>query len=69
MFVSLPTGYGKSLCFGLLLHVFDLLRGKEKHSIALVVPAHSDNAGASCLFLRKGLSAHACAQTLHVKCM
>ena len=31
-------------------------------------PAHSDNAGAGCLFLRKGLSTRMCAQRLHVKC-
>ena len=67
MFVSLPTDYGKSLCFGLLPHIFDLLRGKEKHSIALVIPIHSDNAGAGCLFLRKGLST--CTQRQRVKCM
>ena len=67
MFVSLPTGYGKLLCFGLLPRVFDLLKGKEKHSITLVVLAHSDNAGAGCLFLRKGLSA--CTQRQRMKCM
>ena len=37
VFVSLPTGYGKSLCFGLLPRVFDLLRGVENRSIAVVV--------------------------------
>ena len=39
VFVSPPTGYGKSLCFGLLPRVFNLLRGKEKNSIAVVVSA------------------------------
>ena len=37
IFVSLPTGYGKSLSFGLLSCVFDALRGVEKKSIVLVV--------------------------------
>ena len=37
VFVALPTGYGKSLCFGLLPRVFDLLRGVEKQSVVIVV--------------------------------
>ena len=37
MFVSLPTGYGKSLCYDLLLTVFDTLRNRDKESIAIVV--------------------------------
>ena len=35
--VALPTSYGKSLCFGLLPCVFDLLRGVQNQ---LVVMAH-----------------------------
>ena len=37
VFVSLPTGYGKSLCYTLLSSVFDLLRGVKEKSIVLVV--------------------------------
>ena len=37
VFISLPTGYGKSLCYILLPRVFDLLRGAENKSIVLVV--------------------------------
>jgi len=37
VFVSLPTGYGKSLCYILLPRVFDLLRGVKNKSIVLVV--------------------------------
>lgn len=37
VFVSLPTGFGKSLCYILLPRVFDLMRGVEKKSIVLVV--------------------------------
>ena len=37
VFVSLPTGYSKLLCFGLLPYVFDALRGVEKKSIVLAV--------------------------------
>lgn len=37
VFVSLPTGYGKSLCFAILPAVFDALKGAEKASIVLVI--------------------------------
>ena len=37
MFVSLPIGYGKSLCYTLLPPVFDLLRRVKEKSIVLVV--------------------------------
>ncbi len=37
VFVSLPTGYSKSLCFALLPLVFDMLKGVEKASIVLVI--------------------------------
>ena len=37
MFVSLPTGYGKTLCFTLLPPVIDLLRGVKEKFIVLVV--------------------------------
>ncbi len=35
--VSLPTGYGKSLCFALLPVVFDILRGVQKHECIVMV--------------------------------
>ena len=37
VFVSLPTGFGKSLCYALLPLVFDRLRCRERASIALCV--------------------------------
>lgn len=37
MFVSLPTGYGKSFCFVLLPQVFDMMRGVDKASIAIII--------------------------------
>ena len=37
VFVSLPTGYGKSLCYVILPSVFDELRKSDKKSIVLVV--------------------------------
>ncbi len=35
--VSLPTGFGKSLCYILLPRIFDLLRGVENKCVIIVV--------------------------------
>ena len=37
VFVSLPTGYGKSLCYAALPYAFDQLRATSKPSIVIVV--------------------------------
>ena len=37
VFAVLPTGYGKSLCFGCLTLVFDQLLGKEGEDKSIVV--------------------------------
>ena len=37
VFVALPTGFGKSLCYCCLPYVFDKLRGFTNGSIAVVV--------------------------------
>ena len=37
VFVSLPTGYGKSLCYAALPYSFDELRATSKSSIVIVV--------------------------------
>ena len=37
VFISLPTGYGKSLCFALLPRVFDMIRGVDKASIPIII--------------------------------
>ena len=38
VFICLPTGYGKSLCFAILPHLFDYLRGHRDHlSIVICV--------------------------------
>ena len=35
--MSLPTGYGKSLCYVMLLRLFNMLRGTASTSIVLAV--------------------------------
>ena len=38
VFVALPTGYGKSVIFGILPAAYDILRGhRESKSIAIIV--------------------------------
>ena len=37
VFVALPSGYGKSLCYGCLLGAFDHLRRTKAKSVVVVV--------------------------------
>jgi len=37
VFVSLPTSYGKSLCYTLLQWVFDKLQGEKNTSIVIAI--------------------------------
>lgn len=58
VFVSLPTGYGKSLIFAMLPPLFDLLQGKSSRdsSIAIVVsPLAALMMEQKCTFSRMGL--------------
>jgi superfamily II DNA helicase RecQ len=58
IFVSLPTGYGKSLCFAILPSVFDALRGVETASIVLVIsPLISIITDQVASFCAKGIAA------------
>ena len=59
VFVALPTGYGKSLCYALLPLVFDRMRGLvEKTSIVMIVsPLIALVKDQSVSFTRKGISA------------
>ena len=57
VFVSLPTGYGKSLCYVLLPTIFDMLRRVDKASIAIVIsPLISLMKDQTAIFNQKGLS-------------
>lgn len=59
MFVSLPTGYGKSLCYALLPSIFNTKNGvTERTSICLIVsPLIALIKDQSCFFTQKGISA------------
>ena len=41
VFAALPTGYGKSVCFAILPHVFDILRGFSGSIVLCVSPLTS----------------------------
>ena len=36
VFVCLPTGFGKSVCYGILPKIFDLINGTASRSIVVV---------------------------------
>lgn len=59
VFVALPTGYGKSLCYALLPLIFDMRRGLvERTSICMVVsPLIALMKDQSISFTAKGISA------------
>lgn len=58
VFVALPTGFGKSFCYGCLPFVYDRLRGQCGSSIVLVVsPLISLMTDQVSRFLKMGLSA------------
>ena len=58
VFVALPTGFGKSLCYGCLPRVFDSLKGMENKSIVVVVtPLIALMKDQVATFTAKGLSA------------
>ena len=58
VFVSLPTGFGKSLCYGCLPRVFDSLEGMESKSILVVItPLIALVKDQVTTFTAKGLSA------------
>ena len=70
VFISLPTGYGKSLCFAILPLVFDSLRNVKQKSIVLVVsPLLSIIEDQIAKYTKKGLKAtFAGGEDKQVKC-
>ena len=67
VFVSLPTGLGKSLIYGLLPSVFDRLKGyMEPTSVALIVsPLASLMVDQKAKFLPRGISAESLGEIQH----
>ena len=67
VFVSLPTGFGKSLIYGLLPAVFDRLKGyREPISVALIVsPLASLMIDQKAGFLPRGISAEFLGEAQH----
>ena len=67
VFVSLPTGFGKSLIYGLLPAVFDRLKGyREPTSVALIVsPLASLMIDQKARFLPRGISAEFLGEAQH----
>ena len=57
VFVALPTGFGKSLCYGCLPGVFSKLRRKDKSIVIVVSPLTALMQDQVEFFKRKGLSA------------
>ncbi len=58
VFVCLPTGYGKSLCFALLPAIFDVIRRVLKKSLVVVVsPLNSLMQDQVSSYCAKGISA------------
>ena len=57
VFVSLPTGAGKSLCYGILPSVFNSLHKKEKSTVIVVSPLIALMKDQVDSFTRKGIKA------------
>ena len=51
----LPTGYGKTLCFGVLPLVFDLLRNTNTSIVAVVTPLVSIMQSMTAEYLSQGM--------------
>lgn len=61
VFVSLPTGYGKSLIYGLLPGIFNRLRGRDKSVVLVVSPLTALMNDQVASFTAKGIAAvHVC---------
>ena len=57
VFIVLPTGFGKSLCYGCLPLVYDTLGGKEGSIVVVISPLIALMKDQACKFSEKGLSA------------
>ena len=63
VFASLPTGYGKSLCYACLPHAFDCMRGREGSIVICVSPLTSLMFDQRAKFVPRGLLAEFVGET------
>ena len=60
VFVTLPTGFGKSICYGCLPMVFDLIKQRKGSIVVVISPLIALMKDQVATFLSRGVSAGDC---------